>query len=202
MAWLAPEDLHAFLRTRRSVRRFLPEPVPDEVWQRVLETAVYAPSAHNLQPWRFAVLRTAAAKARLADALTERLRRDLAAQGVPAREISARVQRSRQRLQDAPLVIVLNRDETVRRSPTDPWEAHMAVQSVAIVGLQIWLAAHAEGLGGVWVCWPLYAQAETRAALGLPASWSPQGMLFLGYPQEAPAPPPRKAWREVTMEIR
>ena len=68
----------------------------------------------------------------------------------------------------------------------------MLVQSVAMAGLQMLLAAHAEGLGGVWVCWPLYAQEATRAALHLPSHWEPQGMLFLGYPAEAPAPPPRR----------
>ncbi len=202
MPWLAPEDLHAFLRSRRSVRRFLPEPVSDDVLQRVLETAIYAPSAHNLQPWRFAVIRTDDAKARLAQALAAQMRSDMEAQGASAETIEARAQRSQARLQEAPLVVMLNLDETVRRDAEDPHERHMMVQSVAIVGLQILLAAHAEGLGGVWVCWPLYAQEAAQQALNLPPSWKPQGMLFLGYPAEAPAPPPRKPWQEVTREIR
>ncbi|MEW5941732.1 MAG: nitroreductase family protein, partial [Chloroflexota bacterium] len=49
-------ELHAFLRTRRSIRRFKPDPVPGEVVSRILATATYAPSAHNLQPWRFIVI--------------------------------------------------------------------------------------------------------------------------------------------------
>jgi nitroreductase len=47
------EVLHTFLRSRRSIRRFKPDPIPGEMIQRFLENAEYAPSAHNLQPWRF-----------------------------------------------------------------------------------------------------------------------------------------------------
>ena len=197
MTPFSPDEIHAFLRSRRSVRRFLPEPVPAAVLQRVLETAVYAPSAHNLQPWRLVVLRAAAAKLRLAEALSGTMRADMRAQGADDAEIAARIERSRRRLGEAPAVVVLNLDETVRRDAEDEHERHMMVQSVALLGLQILLAAHAEGLGGVWICWPLYAQEATRQALALPPAWSPQGMLFLGYPAEAPAPPPRKPWQEI-----
>ena len=62
----------------------------------------------------------------------------------------------------------------------------MAVQSVAACGLQILLAAHAEGLGGNWICWPLYAQEAAREALNLPVTWEPQGMFILGYADEEP----------------
>jgi coenzyme F420-0:L-glutamate ligase / coenzyme F420-1:gamma-L-glutamate ligase len=49
-------DIHNFLRARRSVRRFKTDLIPAPVIQRIIETATYAPSAHNLQPWRFAVV--------------------------------------------------------------------------------------------------------------------------------------------------
>ena len=195
---LSPDEIHAFLRSRRSVRRFLPEPVPDGVVQRILETAVYAPSAHNLQPWQFVLLREAGPKRRLAEALTAQMAADMRAHGADEAAIAARMARSRRRLNEAPLVVVLNLDNSVRRDPDDAWEHHMLVQSVAMVGLQMLLAAHAEGLGGVWICWPLYAQEATRAALHLPPTWEPQGMLFLGYPAEAPAPPPRRPLQPLT----
>src|SRR5687768_2063471 len=53
---LTTTELHNFLRTRRSIRRFKPDPVPASVIEEILTTATYAPSAHNRQPWRFAVL--------------------------------------------------------------------------------------------------------------------------------------------------
>ena len=73
----------------------------------------------------------------------------------------------------------------------------MGTQSVAVAGMQLLLAAHAEGLGGAWVCWPLFTPDETRLALELADSWEPQGMLFFGYPDEAPEIPERISLQEV-----
>ncbi len=192
-----PDQL-TILHTRRSVRRFLPRPVPQDVVERLLATAAYAPSAHNTQPWRWAVLQRTESKARLADALTARMAADMRAAGETEEAIAARAARSRRRLLEAPLVVVFSLDITALRFPDDPREQHMGVQSVAAAALQMLLAAHAEGLGGVWVCWPLYAPEATRRALTLPPAWQPQGMLFLGYPAETPEPPLRRPWQELT----
>jgi coenzyme F420-0:L-glutamate ligase/coenzyme F420-1:gamma-L-glutamate ligase len=67
-------------------------------------------------------------------------------------------------------------------------ERTMAVQSVAAAGLQLLLAAHAEGLGGVWVCAPLFAQEVICKTLGLSENWEPQAMFYIGYPDELPKP--------------
>ena len=64
----------------------------------------------------------------------------------------------------------------------------MAVQSTALAGLQLQLAAHAEGLGTVWVCAPLFAQQAVCASLSLPESWEPQSMFFLGFADGQPKP--------------
>jgi coenzyme F420-0:L-glutamate ligase/coenzyme F420-1:gamma-L-glutamate ligase len=195
------DELHAFLRSRRSIRRFKPDPVPADILQRVLETAIYAPSAHNKQPWRFAVLTSAGAKSRLAEAITGRFHRDMTADGAPQADIVARVERSARRLNEAPSVIVLCRDVTqVNPQPDEvrqEAEAEMGRQSVALAGLQLLLAAHAEGLGGTWICWPLFAPEETKQALKLPSDWEPQGMVFIGYPAEEPESPKRKKMSEL-----
>jgi F420 biosynthesis protein FbiB-like protein len=200
------DDLHAFLRSRRSIRRFRPDPVPAAVLQRVLETATYAPSAHDKQPGRFVVLTDAEAKSRLAKAITDRFRQDMTADRAPEADIADRVERSRRRMDEAPVVVVLCRDvtqvnpqpDTVRQKA----EATMGTQSVALAGLQLLLAAHAEGLGGTWICWPLFAPEETRRALDLPSDWEPQGMIFLGYPDEQPETPLRKPLSEVVKFIK
>ena len=173
-------DLQTFLRTRRSIRRFMPDPVPASVIERFLETATYAPSAHNLQPWRFAIVTDLSAKDRLGVALTTKMRTDMAVEGAPQAEIDSRAERSLRRIHAAPVVILLCRDTTAIRKD-EPEEVTMAVQSVAQAGLQLLLAAHAEGLGGNWICWPLYAQEVARKVLELPVTWEPQGMIFLGY---------------------
>ena len=178
-------DAHSFLRSRRSVRRFKPESISDSVIERILTTAAYGPSAHNLQPWRFVVIKTPDAKSRLAKALTDKMRSDMQAEGSPESEIEKRVANSIRRIHEAPVIIMLCRDVTAVRVNT-PEENIMNIQSTALAGLQLLLAAHAEGLGGNWICWPLYATKETQAVLELPENWEPQAIIFVGYPDEAP----------------
>lgn len=178
-------DLHNFLRTRRSVRRFKPDPVPATVIERVLETATYAPSAHNLQPWRFAIVADSFARNHLGQALVDKMKTDMTAAGALQSEIEAREERTLRRLDKAPVVILLCRDVTAIRGE-EPEEVTMAIQSVAAAGLQLMLAAYAEGLGSNWICWPLYAQKAARDTLELPEAWEPQAMFFLGYPDGKP----------------
>lgn len=187
---------HIFLRTRRSVRRFKPDPVPVPVIERILETATYAPSAHNLQPWCFVMVVSESVKKGLGQTLTEKMRADMTMSGAPEAEIRSREQRSLRRLAEAPVAILLCRDTTAIRND-EPEEVTMAVQSVAACGLQLLLAAHAEGLGGNWICWPLYAREATRIALELPLAWEPQGLFFLGYAGEEPREKVLKPVQEV-----
>jgi F420 biosynthesis protein FbiB-like protein len=185
-------EFHNFLRSRRSVRRFLPREVPDAAIQRILTTALYAPSAHNRQPWRFCILQTADVKSRLADAMAVEFRRDLLYDSLPASEADERIEQSRSRITAAPLVIVLFMD----LSEMDPYpdarraqaERIMAIQSTAAAALQLLLAVQAEGLAGVWTCGPLFAPEAVRAALELNDAWEPQAMFFVGYSDQDPRP--------------
>jgi len=69
------------IRSRRSIRRYTEQPIPAEVIERLLTAATWSPSAHNRQPWRFAVLTAPEAKERLARAMGDRLRADRLADG-------------------------------------------------------------------------------------------------------------------------
>ena len=73
----------------------------------------------------------------------------------------------------------------------------MAVQSVANAGMQLLLAAHAEGLGGVWVCSPLFVTETIQSILPLPKTWEPQAMFFLGFPEAIPDIRERKPIDEI-----
>jgi F420 biosynthesis protein FbiB-like protein len=179
-------ELHSFLQSRRSVRRFRPDPVPVSVIESILRTATFAPSAHNSQPWRFAVVTEPSVKTRLGKAVTSKMRMDMQAENANEADIEKRVVSSLRRMDETPVVIALCRDKNAVRIDT-PEEAAMGVQSTALAGLQLLLAAHAEGLGGSWICWALYAQEATRAALDLPEDWEPQAFYFLGYPAEMPS---------------
>ncbi|MDT8306697.1 MAG: nitroreductase family protein [Anaerolineae bacterium] len=176
------------IRQRRSIRRYLPDPVPEELLTEVLTAATWAPSAHNRQPWRFAVVRLQTVKERLAQAMGDRLRADLEADGVPAARIDADVSRSYRRLTSAPVLIVVcltmadmdnYPDERRQRN-----ERVMAIQSTAMAGQNLLLAAHALGLGACWLCAPLFVPGTVRDVLTLPAGWEPHGLITLGYPAE------------------
>lgn len=194
-------DFHDFLRSRRSVRRFRPDPVPDSAIARMITTAVSAPSAHNRQPWRFCVLKHSESKARLAGAMAADFRRDLLKDDLPPAEVDARVERSRSRITSSPVVIVLCLDMSEMDVYPDQRRAAaermMTIQSTAAAGMQLLLAAHAEGLGAVWTCGPLFAPEVVCAALDLDPHWEPQAMFFIGQPDQPPRPKEMKPLESV-----
>ena len=196
-------DLHNFLQTRRSVRRFKPDAVPDSVIKKILTTATFAPSAHNRQPWRFVVLMDVPVKEKLADAMAMDFQRDLEHDGLPSEQIQAQVKRSKKRITSAPLLIMLCLDmsemDVYPDAKRKKAEYLMAVQSTANAGMQLLLAAHAEDLGGVWVCSPLFTQETVQKVLELPKSWEPQGMFYMGYPEVIPEARERKTLMSIAV---
>ena len=195
------ENIRTFLRTRRSIRRFKTDPVPDSVLRDILHTATFAPSAHNRQPWRFIVLTDSSAKAHLSNAMAEEFQRDLEKDNLPAVEIAKKVAKSQERITGAPVVVILCVDMSEMDNYPDERrkkaEYIIGIQSAANAGMQLLLAAHAEGLGGVWVCSPMFAQEIVQEALNISKQWEPQAMFLLGYPLEIPAFRGRKAIEEV-----
>ena len=196
-------DLRNFLRTRRSIRRFKPDPVPESVIRDILYTATFAPSAHHRQPWRFIVLTDPVAKSHFSELMAAEFQRDLEQDQLPTDEIQKRLKRSRERIIGAPVVILLCVDMTEMDSYPDErrrmTERVIATQSAANAGMQLLLAAHAEGLGGVWVCSPVFAQEIVQHALNLPKTLEPQAMFLLGHPTEIPAVRERKTLDEISI---
>ena len=182
------DTLLALMRGRRSIRRYLDRPVPREVLLRLLEAARWAPSAHNRQPWRFAVLQDPVRRASLAATMGARFRADLMADGLPDEAVERQVRRSYERISGAPVVIVFFLSLTEMDQYPDPRrqeaERLMAVQSVALAVQNMLLRAHAEGLGACWMCGPLFCPDVVRAELSLPDDWIAQGLLTIGYPAE------------------
>ncbi len=176
------------IRARRSIRRYQPTPVPRALVDALLEAARWAPSAHNRQPWRFAVIEAATTRHTLATAMGARLRADLERDGVSREAIEADVVRSYARLTNAPVLIAVcltmcdmdvYPDERRQRA-----EWMMAAQSVAMAAQNMLLAAHALGLGACWVCAPLFVPELVRDVLCLPVDWQPQAQITVGYPAE------------------
>lgn len=176
------------IRGRRSVRRYLPEPVEKALLERLLTAAVWAPSAHNRQPWRFCVVTTDPVKQELSDRMGARWRADLGADGVDNAIIERRVRISHARITGAPALVAASLslegmdDYPDRRRQEAEWL--MAVQSTALACQNLLLAAHNYGLAACWMCAPLFVPDLVRDVLDLPQSWQPQALITLGYAAE------------------
>ena len=181
-------DLLELIRSRRSIRKYQDKPVSGDVINRLLEAARWGPSAHNRQPWRFTVLRTQEHRVALADAMAARLAADLRQDGVDEEVIAKDTTRSRARLTNAPVVIIVGMTMTDMDTYPDEIRQYnewvMATQSVAMAAQNILLMAHAEGLGAVWMCAPLFCQDTVRSVAGIPDDIEPQGLIALGYPAQ------------------
>ncbi|MBN1259603.1 MAG: nitroreductase family protein [Anaerolineae bacterium] len=193
----------ALLRSRHSVRRFRPAPIPDSLIRRLLDLAILAPSAHNAQPWRFAVATRHETRAQLARAMSADFARDMVSDGIPPDVVAQRVAWSKTTITNAPVVIVLCLSMVAMDVYPDPdraaAERDLAVQSVALAGGHLLLAAHAAGLAGVWLCAPRFCPRTARQALDLPTGWEPQGLILLGYPEEEPRATSRESIEEVAI---
>jgi coenzyme F420-0:L-glutamate ligase/coenzyme F420-1:gamma-L-glutamate ligase len=180
---------HRLMRSRRSIRRYLPNAVGRDVLDRLFVSAAAAPSAHNRQPWRYLVIEEGAAKAALARAMGERLAADRTRDGDAEGAIAHDVARSHARITSAPVLVLVCL--TLEETDVYPDEARaraeflMAVQSTAMATQNLLLAAHAEGLAACWMCAPLFCPEVVGASLDLPPAWQPQGLITLGPPADA-----------------
>ncbi|MCC6905901.1 MAG: nitroreductase family protein [Anaerolineae bacterium] len=197
-----PDQVFELLSTRRSIRKYLPDPVREPLLRRLLEAATWAPSAHNRQPWRFVVIREPEARSSLIEAMEARLIADLRVDQAPEEIILREATHSRRRLTMSPALILVGlsmADMDVYPDPARQSHEHtMAVQSTAMAAQSLMLMAHAEGLATCWLCPPLFCADTVRAALGLPENFEAQCVIALGYPAEERAKT-RRRFDEVTL---
>lgn len=192
------------IQDRRSVRRYLLKEVSNNVLQRVLDAARWAPSAHNAQPWRFIVIKDPNVKRRLAEAMASEWNKDLRKDGILPEDRERLIKASIKQFTDPPILIVvcLTMDDMDKYSDKERQEAEyvMAVQSVAAAIQNMLLTAHAEGLGTCWFCAPLFCPELVRETLGIPKDIRPQALITLGYPAERPKTPPRKPLESIVYQ--
>jgi PPOX class probable F420-dependent enzyme len=187
---------------RRSVRRYLQKRVPEDLVERVLEAARWAPSPHGRQPWRFAVITREATKERLACAMGEEWRANLEMDGQSAEIVEKRIQGSRRRLFDAPVLLLiclyLEDLDAYPDAERQRGETTMAVQSVGAAAQNALLAAYDLGLDAGWMCAPLFCPERVVEALGLDPGLIPHALLTLGY---ADGDPPKRRSRRSLDEL-
>lgn len=164
------------IQKRRSIRDFAPEEVPPEMIDQLLEAAVWAPTAGNVQPWRFVVVR---------DLHT---RKELAVSALNQLWVSR-----------APVVIVVCADlDRAERFYSDRGRDLYAIQDTAAAVQNILLAAVSLGLGSCWV--GAFSEARVSKILDL-QRLRPLALVPVGYPREEVSPPSRNKPQEVTRYI-
>jgi F420 biosynthesis protein FbiB-like protein len=187
--------METVIRTRRSIRRFSPEPVTREEIEGLLLDACTAPAPHHTRPWRFAVLFDHAPKDRLAQAMGDAWQADMTADGVDPAVQERLIARSYGRVTAAPVIIVASLvDEGLRSWPDGRRRAAewaMAQHSMGCALENLMLSAHLRGLASYWISAPLFCPEAVRAALDLPAAWQPQALVAVGRPDPAAEPRPR-----------
>lgn len=190
-----PSELIALVQGRRSVRALRPDPVPRSSIEQAIAAAGWAPSPHGRQPWRFAVVESEARRRKLADEMSASWDTQLRLDGQDESIVQIRLQKSRQRLLEAPLIVVpcLYLDDLdLYPDPVRQAAEHtMAIQSLGAAIQNFLLSIYSLGLDTGWMCAPLFCPEVVRDALELSHSLIPQALLPVGYAAKEPVRRPR-----------
>jgi nitroreductase len=207
-------DLEKLIKTRRSIRQWKKESVPEDAIVKAIEIATWAPNGGNQQNWRFIVVTGKGAIDRIADAVQAKI--VMMADWPEAARFGEEVTRWRAGagfFRAAPVMIAVCMEayESVAdkllklRLPEDPAAqpilehrraANSGLQSVSAAIAYLLLTLHAQGLGGIWMTGPLVATAEIEEILGVPPGLGLAALIAVGYPAEQPQKT-RKAVTEV-----
>jgi nitroreductase len=195
------------MATTRSIRRFLPDPIPDDVLQRVLQAATWAPSGSNTQGWRLMVVK---------DPVKRRQIGEIYRRGFfdfyPRERLEQETDRSRQRMMagavylaenlgtEPPVLVLFCRDDPSKSSPGTPsgMRAWTRGSSIYPAVQNLLLAARATGLGGCLTTVHLLYEDELKAVLGIPDDQDTYALIPLGYPVDKFGPLRRRPVSEVT----
>lgn len=155
-------DLIDGLRSRRSIRRFKPELIPDDIILNILDLANAAPSAGNLQAREFIVIRDVDVKEKLAVAAF-----------------------NQKFVLQAPVVIVVcGNPERSSMGYGKRGKKLYSIQDADAAVMHILLAAHALGMGTCWV--GAFDEREVKTVLNIPEYIKPIALIPLGYPEKIP----------------
>ncbi len=166
-------DIFDAIKTRRSIRAYKSDDVSENDLEIILKAAICAPSAGNLQPWEFVIIRDNKKKRNLSQAAW-----------------------GQEFIAEAPVVIVVGADiERTSSRYGKRGELLYCIQDTAAAIMNLMLAAHALGYGTCWV--GAFADDKVSKIVGFPRHVRPVAIIPLGVPAEKPGMPPRLSLSEV-----
>lgn len=167
-------DFYDCVESRRSIRGFAPDPVPEEALQRIARAVYTAPSACNFQPVRFLLIRSGAVRAKLNGAFKHPF------------------------TQSAPCVLAaVGSDDKCWHRPQDGFSSLEMDCGIALEHAA--LAITAEGLGGCWI--GAFDPELADAALNVVKPWRTLAMYVFGKPAVPPRPFTRPQNGETFFEV-
>jgi nitroreductase len=179
------ESFMEVIRKRRSIRAFKPDPVPDEVIEKIIEAAKWAPTGANTQLFEFIVVRDPDLKKQI---------NTICNQAMDFAEPPEKPMVPQNFLIEAPVLIIVLGDPRFCEAWVRGWqreEIFHASLSAAIENMH--LAATALGLGGsVWKTVSISAEIKIKDLLRIPQLYTVKTIMPVGYPKVTPNPPKRR----------
>jgi nitroreductase len=166
-------ELLEAIKGRRSIRAYKKQNVPEEIVEKLIDAASYAPSAGNIQPWKFVIVRKPAVKKELVKAAGQSF------------------------IEEAPVVIVVCANEA-RSSMGYGFrgKALYCIQDTAAAAQNILLTAHSLGLGTCWI--GAFNEDEAKKAISAPEEMRPVAIIPVGYANEVPSQRRRRPISQIT----
>jgi len=166
-------DVFEAIKSRRSVRAFTSEPVSDAEVEKLIDAARWAPSAGNIQPWEFIVVRDPKTKRGLSEAALNQTF-----------------------IEEAPVVIVVCAN--LLRSSQGYGSRGInlyCLQDTAAATQNMLLAAQAMGLATCWI--GAFQEEEARKVLNIPSGVRPVAIIPVGHAAEKPMARSRRRLSEI-----
>ena len=162
-------DVLTAIKERRSIRKYADKPVEEEKLQKVLEAARLSPSARNQQEWKFIVVKDPETRKKLTEE----------AIGQPF-------------VGEAPIILVCcgTEPESIMRCGQPRYTVDLSIATAYMI-----LAAYEQGLGTCWL--GSFDENKVKEILDIPEGVRVVSITPLGYPDESPAPRPRKELDEI-----
>lgn len=161
-------DILDSIKARRSVRKFKPDHIPDDLIEKILEAGRWAPSGLNNQAWRFAVVTDKAIITKIS-MLTKYTKIVRAAQAL--------------------IPVFLDTARTYHREKD--------IQSIGACLQNMLLEIHALGLGAVWLGEIIKSNEQIKKLLSLPEELELMAVIAMGYPDETPRATGRKELKDL-----
>ena len=198
-------DLENLIKTRRSIRKWKKDSVPEDLVLKAIEMATWAPNGGNHQNWKFIVVTDQNRIIEMADAVQSRIETIASwPEANPFGEEVERWKRNGSFFRNAPVCIAvlmadyesladqilqlrIKKDPSVRTIIEARRSGNSGLQSVAAAIGYLLLVLHAQGLGGIWMTGPLLAKAEIEKLLHVPKELNLVALVPVGHSDESPS---------------